>query len=45
MISVSATKEEMEQLALNNPDVQKAIAGKEVKKIIIVPGRLINIVC
>ena len=45
MISVSATKEEIEQLALNNPDVQKAIAGKEVKKIIIVPGRLINIVC
>ncbi len=45
MISVSATKEEMEQLALANPDVQKAIAGKDVKKIIIVPGRLINIVC
>ena len=45
MISVSASKEEIEQLALANPDVRKAIAGKEVKKIIIVPGRLINIVC
>ena len=45
MISVSASKEEIEKIALSNPDVQKAIAGKEVKKIIIVPGRLINIVC
>ena len=45
MISVSATKEEIEQIALNNPDVQKALNGKDVKKIIIVPGRLINIVC
>ena len=35
---------EIERMALNQPSVQKFIAGQIPKKIIVVPGRLINIV-
>ncbi len=34
----------IEQLAINLENVQKIVAGNAIKKIIIVPGRLINIV-
>jgi len=34
----------IEEIALANAEVQKALAGKAVKKIIVVPGRLVNIV-
>ncbi len=30
--------------ALNDPNVQKAIAGQTVKKVIVVPGRIVNVV-
>ncbi|MGC1271316.1 MAG: leucine--tRNA ligase [Croceibacterium sp.] len=35
---------ELEQLALASDKVQRALDGAEVKKVIIVPGRLVNIV-
>lgn len=38
------TKEELEKAALANEDVQKWIDGKELKKVIAIPGRLVNIV-
>lgn len=38
------TKSELEQLALQHENVQKHVAGKSIKKIIIVPGKLVNIV-
>lgn len=38
------TKEELEKAALANEEVQKWIAGKELKKVIAIPGRLVNIV-
>ncbi|MDW0110311.1 leucine--tRNA ligase [Sporosarcina aquimarina] len=38
------TKEELEKVALANEDVQKWIDGKELKKVIAIPGRLVNIV-
>ncbi len=34
----------IEQLALANDQVQKFIAGQTVKKVVVVPGRLVNIV-
>jgi leucyl-tRNA synthetase len=38
------TKEEIEKLALENEKVVKWLEGKKIKKVIFVPGRLINIV-
>ena len=38
------TKEDMEQEVLSEDQVQKWLEGKEVRKIIIVPGRMINLV-
>ncbi|MFA6292378.1 MAG: leucine--tRNA ligase [Victivallales bacterium] len=38
------SQDEMQSLALSNPDVQKEVAGKKIIKIISVPGRLVNIV-
>ncbi|KAF0174612.1 MAG: leucyl-tRNA synthetase [Rhodobacteraceae bacterium] len=35
---------EVEKIALANEDVQKFLAGAPVKKIIVVPGRIINVV-
>ena len=39
-----ASRETNERLALESPNVQKHIAGQTVKKVIVVPGRLVNIV-
>jgi len=35
--------EELEKLALANERVQEHLAGKQIKKIIVVPGKLVNI--
>jgi leucyl-tRNA synthetase len=35
---------EVEKIALADPDVIKFLAGAAVKKIIVVPGRIINVV-
>jgi leucyl-tRNA synthetase len=40
----NATGEEMQHAALADAKVQAAIAGKQVVKVVIVPGKLINIV-
>ena len=40
----SASKDDIESLALASPDVSSFIEGKEIKKIIVVPGRIVNIV-
>jgi len=34
----------IEKLAMQNPNVQKHVAGQAVKKVIVVPGRLVNVV-
>lgn len=39
-----ADKETLERLALSNEQVQKFIDGKMIRKVIVVPGRLVNIV-
>ncbi|MDQ0352953.1 leucyl-tRNA synthetase [Alkalibacillus filiformis] len=39
-----ATQEELEEIALNNETIQEWIEGKTVRKVIAVPGKLVNIV-
>jgi leucyl-tRNA synthetase len=38
------TDEELKKLALERPETMKWIEGKEIKKIIVVKGKLVNIV-
>ena len=42
--SVSVGREELENMARNEPEVQKWLANTTVKKVIVVPNRLVNIV-
>ena len=44
MIPVGADRAAMEKLALADAAVQAAVAGRQIVKVIVVPGRLINIV-
>ena len=39
-----AASEDMQQAAMAEAKVQAAIAGKQVVKVVVVPGKLINIV-
>jgi leucyl-tRNA synthetase len=39
-----AGREELEQLALGDPNVQRFIEGKAVRKLIVVPNKLVNVV-
>jgi leucyl-tRNA synthetase len=43
-VAKTADNETLEKLALSHPSVEKFMAGQPVKKIVVVPGRLINIV-
>ena len=44
MMPASLTADEMQKVALEDPAVAAALAGKTVVKVIAVPGRLVNIV-
>jgi leucyl-tRNA synthetase len=44
MLPREAGKQEMEKLALANENVQKFVEGKQIAKLIAVPGRIVNIV-
>jgi leucyl-tRNA synthetase len=43
-VSASASKEEIEALAAADANVQRFLEGKEIRKMIVVPGKLVNIV-
>ena len=43
-VPIQATKEEVEKIALASARVQEFMEGKSPKKIIVVPGKLVNIV-
>ena len=43
-IKIDATKEEMESVAKEIPNVKTFIDGKEIAKIITIPKKLVNIV-
>jgi leucyl-tRNA synthetase len=39
-----ASREDIQAAALANPRIAEILAGKEPKKVIVVPGKLVNIV-
>jgi leucyl-tRNA synthetase len=43
-VARTADRAAIEKEALANPNALKHIAGQQVKKVIVVPGRLVNIV-
>ena len=43
-VAADASKESIEQLALADTNVQRFTDGVTVRKVIVVPGRLVNIV-
>ncbi|HIS27841.1 MAG TPA: leucine--tRNA ligase [Candidatus Avamphibacillus intestinigallinarum] len=43
-VSKQATKDDLEKIALENEHIQEWISGKTVRKVIVVPGKLVNIV-
>lgn len=43
-LAKNTSKEETEKVALEDPKVQHALEGKEIKKIIVVPNRIVNVV-
>jgi len=44
MHEVDATKDQIEEIAMNDEKLQSYIKDKSIKKIIVVPGRIVNIV-
>ncbi|MCP5075514.1 MAG: leucine--tRNA ligase [Rhodobacteraceae bacterium] len=44
VVSKTLAKEEVEKLVLENETVQKVLAGATPKKLIVVPGRIVNVV-
>ncbi len=43
-MSILATEEELKTAALANPKIQKFTAGKTIRKVVVVPRKLVNIV-
>ena len=43
-VPADATKEQLEQLAMEDEKIKEQIEGKTVRKVIAVPGKLVNIV-
>ena len=43
-LAANCDKDEAEKLALSEPGVQKALEGQTVRKVIVVPGRIVNVV-
>jgi len=44
MMSASATEDEIKSAAQSNPKIAELIAGKKVRKVVVVPKKLVNIV-
>ena len=44
VVPAKAGKEEVERTALDDPKIQRHLEGKTVRKVIVVPQKLINIV-
>lgn len=42
--SKEISKDELEELALNNENIKQHLEGKKIRKVIVVPGKLVNIV-
>lgn len=44
MVPANSSKEELEKLVFENEKVKSELEGKTVRKVIVVPGKLVNIV-
>ena len=44
VVPAAATKEELEQIAINDEGVKSAVGSATIRKVICVPGRLVNVV-
>ena len=44
MVDANIKREDMEKAALENDEVKALIEGKQIVKVIAVPGKLVNIV-
>ncbi|HEX5130215.1 MAG TPA: leucine--tRNA ligase [Usitatibacter sp.] len=44
MVPAAASREQVEAIALANEGVQKWLAGQKPKKVVVVPGKLVNVV-
>ena len=44
VVAKDSTKEELEAAALADEAIQKAAEGKQVRKVIAIPGKLVNVV-
>jgi leucyl-tRNA synthetase len=44
LVSSSASQEDIKRLALNDSKIKERVKSQEIKKIIVVPGKLVNIV-
>ena len=44
IVSADADQKQIEEIAVSDDNVQKFIAEKDIRKVIVVPGRLVNIV-
>ena len=44
-VPVDADRAAIEQAAQNEPNVQRFIEGRPIRKLVIVPGKLVNVVC
>jgi len=44
-VSPSATRDEIEAVVRKHPDLPAWSSGKDIEKIIIVPGRIVNCIC
>jgi len=43
-VAADADRDTIEKAAIANPDAQRHVAGKTIRKVVVVPGRLVNIV-
>lgn len=43
-VAAEADRDTIEKVAIANPDAQRHVAGKTIRKVVVVPGRLVNIV-
>ena len=44
-ISPAATREEIEKMVLAHVDLPTWIEAKQIQKVIVVPGRIVNLIC
>jgi leucyl-tRNA synthetase len=43
-VSASASQEDIKSQALGDAKIEEQTKGKEIKKVVVVPGKLVNIV-